>query len=194
MSLKMSGEIAVDNKHVLGKRTVRLHWLVSIIMIVLLALGAYMSLLEVYGVYDIHKSIGVLVFPLILARVLWRLKEGWPEPLHRYSVVEQFLAKFTHWSLLLGTIALPVTGMIYSGASGHGFGIFGLRILPANYHPTEAGEVITYNESLSMIGETAHEWIGYGLMVILVLHIAGALKHHLIDGDGTLRRMLGKRV
>lgn len=184
----------MDNKHAFSKATVWLHWLVAIIILSMMTLGAYMSLLEVYGVYDIHKSIGVLVFPLLLARVLWRLKQGWPEPLHRYSAVEQFLAKFTHWALLLGIIALPIAGMIYSGASGHGFGIFGLQVFPANHHPTEAFQVIPYNEQLSIIGETAHEWIGYGLMVILALHIAGALKHHVIDGDGTLRRMLGKRV
>jgi cytochrome b561 len=184
----------VEYKHALSKTSVRLHWLVAIIMIPMLALGTYMALFEVYDLYDIHKSIGVLVFPLLLARVLWRLKQGWPESLHHYAAIEQFLAKVTHWALLLGLIALPITGMIYSGASGHGFGIFGLPVFPANYHPTEIGQVIPYSEQLSIIGETAHEWIGYGLMVMLTLHIVGALKHHVIDGDGTLRRMLGKRV
>lgn len=184
----------MESGHAFSKATVGLHWLVAIIIMAMMALGAYMSLLDVYGVYDIHKSIGVLVFPLLLVRVLRRLKQGWPPPLHLYSAVEQFLAKFTHWALLLGIIALPIAGMIYSGASGHGFGIFGLKIFPANHHPTEAHQVMPYNDQLSLIGETAHEWIGYGLMVTLALHIAGALKHHVIDGDGTLRRMLGKRV
>ena len=184
----------VESKQAFRKQTIWLHWLIAVIMISMLALGTYMSLGEVYGIYDIHKSIGLLVFPLLLARVIWRLTQGWPEPLHQYAKIEQFLAKFTHWALLLGTIALPITGMIYSGASGHGFGIFGLEIFPSNHHPTEPGLVIPYNEQLSIAGETAHEWIGYGLMGILGLHIAGALKHHMIDGDGTLRRMLGKQV
>lgn len=184
----------MENKHTFSKTTIWLHWLVAIIMMSTMALGAYMSLLEAegYRLYPIHKSIGVLVFPLLLVRVLWRLKQGWPEPLHHYSAVEQRLAKFTHWALLLGTVALPVSGMIYSGASGHGFGIFGLQIFPTNYHPTEVGQVIPYNELISVAGETAHEWIGYGLMAVLGLHITGALKHHVIDGDATLRRMLGK--
>ena len=184
----------MDKRHALSKVTVGLHWLVAIVMISMLTLGAYMSLLEAYGVYDIHKSIGVLVFPLLLARVLWRLKQGWPKPLSRYSTIEHLLAKLTHWGLLIGIIALPITGMLYSGASGHGFGIFGLTIVPSNDHPTEAGQVLPYHAPLSIIGETAHEWLGYSLMVLLMLHIAGALKHHLIDGDGTLKRMLGQRV
>ena len=184
----------MENKHQFSKATVGLHWLVAIIIMSLMGLGTYMSLLEVGGVYDIHKSIGVAVFPLLLARVFWRLKRGWPEPLYRYSTLERYMAKVTHWALLLGVIALPLTGMLYSGASGHGFGIFGLEIFSSNYDPTDAEQVIPYSEQLSMIGETAHEWVGYGLMVIVLLHIAGALKHHVIDGDGTLRRMLGKRV
>lgn len=184
----------MENRQILSKTTVRLHWLVAIVMICMLALGTYMSLLEVYEIYDVHKSIGVVMFPLLLVRVVWRLKQGWPEPISRYSALEHLLARITHWGLLIGTVLLPVTGTLYSGASGHGFGIFGLQIFPANYHPTAAGQVIPYHESLSMIGETAHEWTSYSVMALLVLHIAGAIKHHLIDSDGTLRRMLGKSV
>lgn len=152
-----------------------------------------MALTEAYGIYPIHKSIGVLALPLLMARAVWRLKQGWPEPLHPYSALQQGLAKLTHWALLLGVIALPISGMIYSGASGNGFGIFGLQLFPSNYHPSE-GLAIPYHELLAVVGETAHEWLAYGLAAILGLHIAGALKHHLIDGDGTLKRMLGKRV
>lgn len=190
----MSGEIFVENKHAFSKTTLSLHWVTAIVVMSLMGLGAYMSLTETHGLYDIHKSIGVLVFPLLLARAAWRLKQGWPEPLHPYSVIEQRLAKFTHWALLLGVILLAITGMMYSGFSGHGFGIFGLQIVPTNYHPSEPGQVIPYSELLSVAGETAHECLGYGLIAIVGLHIAGALKHHLIDGDGTLKRMLGKRV
>jgi cytochrome b561 len=184
----------MENRYILGKVTVRLHWLVAIVMIVMLVLGAYMALLEAYGIYDIHKSVGVLVLPLLAVRVWWRLVQGMPAPIGRHANIERSLAKISHWGLLAGSIALPVTGMLYSGASGHGFGIFGLTLVPSNYHPSLAGEVTPYNELLSRFGETAHEWVGYSLVALIVLHVAGALKHHLIDHDGTLSRMLGKRV
>lgn len=182
----------MENQNALSKTTIWLHWLVAAIMIFMLAVGAYMALTGTFGLYEIHKSIGVLVFILLLARVVWRLKQGWPQPVCRYSAIDQLLAKFTHWALLLGTLAIPLTGMLYSGASGHGFGIFGLTIVPTNHDLAE--QVIPYSQKLNVFGETAHEWIGYGLIAVLCLHTAGALKHHLIDHDGTLRRMLGKSV
>src|SRR5690606_34398042 len=107
----------MENRYILGKVTVRLHWLVAIVMIVMLVLGAYMALLEAYGIYDIHKSVGVLVLPLLVVRVWWRLVQGMPAPIGRRANIERSLAKISHWGLLAGSIALPVTGMLYSGAS-----------------------------------------------------------------------------
>src|SRR5690606_39694807 len=94
-----------------------------------------------------------LVIPLLLARAAWRLKQGWPPPLGRRSAIEQGLARFTHWALLLGVLALPLTGMLYSGASGNGFAIFGVELMPSRPHPTEPHAVIAYSESLSILGE-----------------------------------------
>jgi len=187
-------EIAVDHTHAFSRKTVWLHWLVAVVMLPMLAIGIYMSLAEAYGLYDIHKSIGLLALPLLAARAAWRLRQGWPRPLGRYRASERWLAKAIHWCLLLGTLALPLSGMLYSAASGHGFGIFGVTLVPANQDPSDPDEVIPYSQLLSVLGETAHEWVGYGLVVILLLHVAGALKHHLVDRDGTLRRMLGRHV
>lgn len=184
----------MDNTRALSKPTLWLHWLVAGVMLPMLALGIYMSLDEAYGLYDIHKSIGLVALPLLLARAAWRLRQGWPKPLNRYSAIEQLLAKATHWGLLAGSLAMPLTGMLYSGAGGHGFGIFGLELVPSNPHPTEPYAVIAWNQWLADAGETAHEWIGYGLVVVLGLHVAGALKHHVLDRDGTLVRMLGRVV
>src|SRR5690606_28136993 len=117
--------VAVESKHAFNKPTLWLHWLVAAIVLPMLAVGIYMSLAEAWGLYDLHKSFGLLAIPLLLARAAWRLKQGWPPPLDRRSTIEQGLARLTHWALLLGVLALPVTGMLYSGASGNGFAIFG---------------------------------------------------------------------
>ncbi|MDQ2076090.1 cytochrome b [Marinimicrobium sp. ABcell2] len=169
------------------------HWLTAILIFGMLASGAYMATAEVWALYPIHKSIGVLIFPFILVRVVRRLWLGWPEPAHSYPMWERRLAHATHWVLLVGLLALPVTGMLYSGASGHGFGIFGFVLVPTNYDPTQAGQVMAYSETWSRIGHLAHEWLGYILMGAVGLHIVGALKHHYFDRDSTLRRMLGRR-
>ncbi|HLT44801.1 MAG TPA: cytochrome b [Luteimonas sp.] len=184
----------MESKHGFNKPTLWLHWLVAATVLPMLAVGIYMSLAQAWSLYDLHKSVGLLVIPLLLARAAWRLKQGWPPPLGRRSAIEQGLARFTHWALLLGVLALPLTGMLYSGASGNGFAIFGVELMPSRPHPTEPHAVIAYSESLSILGETAHEWVGYGLVAVLLLHVAGAVKHHLVDRDGTLVRMLGRRI
>lgn len=182
----------MDTKDKLSLTTRSLHWIIAVCFIALTAVGIYMANTETHSLYSLHKSIGIILFVVILLRVGWRIKQGWPTPAGEYQKIEQLLAKVTHWILLLGTIAMPITGMLYSGMSGHGFGIFGWTIVKGNDDPESPGEVIPYNELLSAVGEQTHEIIGYTLAVAIVLHIAGACKHHLLDKDRTLLRMLGK--
>lgn len=182
----------MDTQQTLSLTTRLLHWVIALGFIGLSALGIYMANTETWSLYHWHKSLGILLFGIILLRVVWRLWQGWPVAIHRYQHWEQQLAKITHWILLLGTIAMPVTGMIYSGSSGNGFGIFGWTLLQATPDPSNPGMVIPYSGNLEQIGESAHEIIGYALVVAIVLHIAGAIKHHVFDKDRTLLRMLGK--
>lgn len=182
----------MDTQLTLSMTTRVLHWLVAIGFIGLSALGIYMANTETWSLYDWHKSLGILLFVIILLRVIWRLWHGWPVPSHVYQRREQQIAKITHWTLLLGTIAMPITGMIYSGSSGNGFGIFGWALIQATPDPANPATVIPYSENLTQIGETTHEIIGYLLVVAILLHIAGSVKHHVFDKDRTLLRMLGK--
>lgn len=181
-----------QRKKDLGLVSIVLHWIVALGIITLTSIGLYMTSNEDLSLYGYHKSIGLILFPIIVIRALWRLKQGWPIPVSRYSAVEHSLAKITHWLLLILTLLMPLAGMINSGASGHGFGIFGLELAPHNY--TEDGQAIAYSEAWRDAGRTAHRYLGNALMVLIVLHIAGALKHHFIDKDATLKRMLGKKV
>lgn len=176
----------------LGRLTITLHWLVALSIIGLSALGIYMSGGNNYSVYDLHKSIGVLVFVLVLARVLWRIREGWPAPVRRYPRFEQTLAKAVHWVLILGTLIMPISGMMYSGFSGHGFGVFSVTLVPELHAPDDATQVIPRNDTLDALAHGVHHYVGYLLVAAVGLHILGAFKHHLLDRDGTLRRMLGR--
>ncbi|WP_086931858.1 cytochrome b [Agarilytica rhodophyticola] len=176
----------------LSKTTLALHWLVAMAMLGLVGLGWYMAEFKQYQYYHLHKSIGLLVIVLVLARVGWRIRKGWPEHVVNYSASEVLLSKIVHWVLLLSTLLMPIWGMLYSGGSGHGFGIFGLEIFPSNHSHEDPSVIIPLSEFWSNLGHVAHRYNGYIFISAIALHIIGALKHHIIDKDFTLKRMLGK--
>ena len=181
-----------DSKLKLSRITVALHWIVGITIICMLAVGIYMEENEVYALYPIHKSVGALIFLVILARVVWRISQGWPEPVSTYSKIEQLLSKAAHYVLLIGSVIIPLSGLMMSIAGGHGLSIFGLEVVPTNPDPLNPDKTAPLNGSIAKAGHTLHGLVSNLMIATIVLHIAGALKHHIMDKDGTLKRMLGK--
>lgn len=174
--------------------TIVLHWLIALVMIGMLAVGFYMDIFHAYSLYPIHKSIGVIILLFILIRVVWRLKNGWPQAAGSYTNFEILLSKIVHHLLLIGTLLMPMSGILMSGLGGYGVDVFGLELIPKNIDPNNEGTMVPYNATLANIAGGMHGFIAYVLVVSLVLHVAGALKHHVIDKDGTLRRMLGAKI
>jgi cytochrome b561 len=170
--------------------SISLHWLVALGILGLLIIGYYMTWNQVWSLYHWHKSLGILLLVAIVIRSGWRLLQGWPAADASHSPLERRLARLTQWLLLISSLLMPLTGMLYSGASGHGFALFGLHLVPDNPHPDIEWEVIPYSQHLSDLGQTAHELVSYLLCLALLMHLAGALKHHFIDRDNTLRAML----
>ena len=183
-----------DSASKFSKTTIYLHWVVALGMIGLLSLGVYMTETKTYSLYALHKSLGVLMLGVILVRVFWRVIKGWPESLNESKKWEYNLAKTIHWMLIIGTVMLPVSGMMMSGAGGRGIFIFGFELFALNTDPEDPKSVIPLNETLANIGEQLHWIVGYIFIVSILLHIAGAIKHHVVNRDGTLSRMLGKTV
>jgi cytochrome b561 len=181
----------MDTQQKLSPLTIALHWVIALTIIAMLGVGFYMSWYEVYPLYDWHKSFGVLIFVVILLRVWWRIKNGWPVPVRDYPKLEHLLAKATHWVLIVGTVLMPISGMLYSGLGGWGIKVFGWVMVPGNKNAK--GQTEPIHAGLSSFGQFTHEWLGYLLAVAIILHVAGALKHHLIDKDRTLLRMLGRK-
>jgi cytochrome b561 len=182
----------LDTRERMSPLSIALHWIVALTIIGLLAVGFYMAMYEAYGLYALHKSIGMCIFAVILVRIAWRIKNGWPTPVRDYPQWERKLAQLTFWILILGSFIMPISGFIFSGAGGFGVEIFGLVIAPTNPDPLDPTKVVPYNEALSDIGHEVHEYVADLMTIALLLHIGGALKHHLIDKDRTLLRMLGK--
>lgn len=186
--------MARDSADRLSTTTVVLHWVVGLSIIGLLAVGIYMHEAEVHALYPLHKSFGVIIFFIALARILWRISNGWPTPAGQHQKWERLLARSTHWVLIAGTVVMPISGFLMSSLGGHGVSVFGLELVAPNPDPANPDKVIAHNAALAGIAHETHFVAGVAMIAALSAHVAGALKHHVMDKDGTLRRMLGARL
>ncbi|MCL1125578.1 cytochrome b [Shewanella surugensis] len=181
-----------DTKEKFSSITLSLHWIIAIVFICMLTVGFYMTNYNAFALFPIHQSTGILLFILILWRVIWRYINGWPIPVSQYSTVERVLARIVHWLLIIGILLQPISGMLMSAGSGNGLYVFGLELLHANLD--SAGKAIPIAANIGELGENIHG-AGANIMVAAIsLHILGALKHHIIDKDGSLRRIFGKNI
>ena len=119
---------------------------------------------------------------------------GWPVPAGDHQRWEHLLARAIHWLLIIGTVLMPISGFLMSSLGGHGVAVFGFELVPPNPDPANPDKVVAHNEMLAGLSHQVHGAAGVTMIVALLLHVAGALKHHVIDKDGTLRRMLGARI
>ena len=184
----------LDTPSQFSKTTLSLHWIVGVTIICLLAVGVYMAENDAYALYPWHKSFGVIIFFVVLARVAWRIKNGWPVPVSQYQTWEIILAKIVHYALILGTLLMPISGFLMSSLGGSGVDVFGIELVARNIDPDNPLKTLPHNKPIAHFAHEAHEVIGNLLIAAIVLHIAGALKHHVIDKDGTLRRIMGAKV
>jgi cytochrome b561 len=184
----------LDTRSQLSHATVVLHWLVALAVIAMLALGIYMAETETRSLYPLHKSFGVLVFLLVIVRVAWRMKNGWLEPVGDYPRRERVLAKAVHYLLLIGTVLMPLSGFLMSALGGTGVAVFGLELVARNPDPANPARVLAHNAEAAAFFRGMHGAVAFILIVAIGLHIAGSLKHHLVDKDGTLKRIFGARV
>ena len=166
----------------LSKVTIFLHWLVAIVILGLIIIGIYMTNTQTFSLYGIHKSIGIIALLFITVRIFVRITEGWPQAINKKNS-EFYLARVVQFTLLISTLIMPISGMIGSVFSGRGLQIFGWQLVTAG--STEK------NKFIAGLAHSVHEYVGYLMIVCILLHIAGALKHHFIDKDNTLRRIFG---
>lgn len=178
-----------DSREKLSSLTLAFHWAIGPTIIGLLALGIYMVDLPRSEwrstLYGWHKLAGTTVLMLAAVRILWRWRNGLPSPAGDWPEWQHKLANATHVVLLIATIFLPVSGAVFSYGAGHPVPVLGLF----NIGPP-AAKVVWLGDTAQFI----HGWAGWIMVGIVALHVAGALKHHVVDKDGTLRRMLGARI
>ena len=163
---------------------IALHWVVAAVAIVQFALGWWM--LEIpkqppgarASAFNLHKSIGIAIFTLMVARIAWRATHP-PPALPAMPRWQAVLARWNHVLLYLALVLLPVTGYLGSEFSGYPVRFFGVTLA------SWAGKQTHLKELMS----TVHYGATWLLAAGFLAHLAGVLKHSWIDRDGLLARM-----
>lgn len=165
-----------------GRVAIAFHWTVAALIGVNLAIGlGHDTLFD--GWVWLHKSIGLTVLALSVARLAWRLGHR-PPPLPREMPGwRRLLAHGVHWSLYGVMVAMPLTGWVFTSASATPrpttFGLFAVPPLP-----------IGADAAVNAGVRNAHALLAYFMLALIALHVAGALKHQLPGGVRVLERML----
>lgn len=170
--------------------TIMIHWMFATFIMGMLSIGFYMKSTE-YDLsrFQLHKSLGVIFFGLIFIRIYTTIKYPW-----RSSAIgsgKEKVVNAVHLALLALMIAMPVTGLLSSGFSGYSIHLFDLVIVPKNVD--EMGNNIPFNAMVYEFSKMLHWVFAYALATLVCLHVLAALKHHFIDKDATLVRMLSGR-
>ena len=167
------------------RTAVALHWLIALLIFGAFPLGLYMADLTLspfkLRLYSYHKWIGISVLLLAVLRLLWRAMHRPPPLLPGMPRWQEIAAHVVHHSLYLLMLAVPLSGWLMSSALGFPVVWFGVLPLP---------DLIGKNKELGAVLKEVHEAINYGLLLLVLAHVAGAVKHHVIDRDATLVRML----
>ena len=165
------------------------HWAVAVLILGLLIVGFFMDTIEPspfkYQVYGWHKATGIAVLFLGVCRIIWKHITQTPESLSAYKQWEKILSKTIHIVLYVAIIAMPLSGWIMSSAGGYPISFFGLFEVPG---------IVSKVSELGKLAKEAHEIWAWIIIGCVVLHIAGALKHHILDKDTTLNRMGGNLI
>ena len=168
------------------KPAIAMHWIVALLIFAAFGLGLYMTDIPGFTptklkLFSYHKWIGITVLIFAVLRVLWRLTHPAPGPVPGMPKWQHAAAEAAHVGLYLLILAVPLTGYLLSVAAGVKVVYLGLWELPMPFDKSDA---------LKDIFSMAHEWLNWTMAAIVVVHILAALKHHVVERDGTLRRML----
>ncbi|NVJ59107.1 MAG: cytochrome b [Gammaproteobacteria bacterium] len=175
-----------NTKQTYGSFAKVMHWLVALVVIAMFAVGFWMVTLDYYSEWykvapHYHKSVGILLAIIVVFRLLWRVLNPRPEALKSHAKWEIVIAHLAHWVMYILLFAIFLSGYLISTADGRAIEVFNWFGVPS------MGEFIANQEDVA--GEF-HQYLAYFLIGLVLVHGAAALKHHFIDKDSTLRRMM----
>jgi cytochrome b561/polyisoprenoid-binding protein YceI len=184
--------MALSNTHTrYGSITRLFHWLTALLVITLIPVALIANelpfdtseqLARKAWFFSLHKTLGVSVFFVALARIAWALSQPKPAPLHPDQKAETFMAETAHWLLYGSLVLAPMSGWMHHAATT-GFA-------PIWWPLGQGLPFVPKSESVAALFGGAHWVFGKVMAVTIALHVLGAIKHQVIDRDATLRRML----
>ncbi len=169
-----------------GWVSILLHWLMALAIVGMFVLGKFIVDLDYYSSWyhiapDAHRSVGVVLGTLLVLRFIWRMLNV--APALEGKSWEKVIAHIVHLSFYLLLLLIVISGYLITTADGQGILVFGWFEIPA----TLSG--IDHQEDIAGV---VHNWLATFIIALAGLHSAAALKHHFIEKDGTLMRMLGR--
>jgi cytochrome b561 len=180
------GALVVSSKY--GAAAMLFHWLLAVLILLALALGWYMADLPFspsrIRLFNWHKWLGMTILLIAALRLLWRLGHPAPPLPRAMAWWETTLAHLTHMSMYLLFFAVPLIGWARSNAAGFPIVYLGLVPFP---------DLVGKDKALAGLLTEAHAISAYLLAALIVLHVAAAVKHAIIDKDGVLSRMIPGR-
>jgi cytochrome b561 len=169
-----------------GSVSIGLHWTIAaLVLLVQVPAGVTMVAVEPGAVqnvcYNIHKTNGIVIFLLAVVRLGWRWSHPVPALPADLPGWQTKIARTTHALLYVVLFAMPISGFLYTATGGFPVPFFGLYDL---------ARLVPENKPVSEVFKLTHLTLQWVLYVVVLLHVAGALQHHLVRKDGILRRML----
>jgi cytochrome b561 len=169
-----------------------LHWVMAIIFIVAWVIGFYSGNFLSYDVdgafkgqvITLHKNIATVIIFLVVVRILWRYTHPAPKLPDTMSPAMKVAAHAGHLALYFMLIALPVTGCLYSWSAGHPAPVLYLFEIP---------RLVQENPNITAIVKPLHIYLSWAVGLLIVGHLAAALKHHFVDKDNVLRSMIRQK-
>ncbi len=167
------------------RTSIAVHWLMAVLLVGLFGVGTYMSDLPLspqkLKIYSWHKWAGITALLLVAFRLAWRVGNRPPPLPDSVPAWQQAAAHGLHHLLYLLMIAVPLSGWLMSSAKGFQTVYFGVLPLP---------DLVGKDKELGELLKTVHATLNYCLAVLVFAHIGAAFKHHFLDRDEILSRML----
>ena len=167
-----------------SRGAVVLHWLIAVLIIanfLIAELSEDMAKEDRMAMMGNHKAIGLTILALTVLRIVWRFMRPAPPLIETLKAWEAALAKVTHGLLYFLMLAIPLSGWGLVSGKGNPVSLFGLINVPAL--------PVGPDKAVNGVFHELHEVFAQAMLVLFIIHVAAAIKHMVIDTDGTMARM-----
>lgn len=177
------------------------HWATALCIFATALVGLTMESIDTLWYYGLHKALGMSVLGLVLLRLLWRLVDKRPPYPTGMPSWQRAVSSTAHALIYAAMLVMPLSGWLYNSAARRPLDWFGLFRIPSltqldretqtlHIFGLPAPSFVDTPQKLRGLAGDVHETLFYFGVLLLLLHVGAALKHHFIDRDATLARML----